>query len=492
MWQGAPDVKYSTITPSDLEAPPPDWVLDKFSLTAGKHIGVNATLTFVGNSKSVATRPDCYNSNLLTIGERNFVLCDVYTRKSWLVNGLSTLLHLVRRHLTYAENHELHRSMSKVKASDLKAEGGRNGPLAALETLRSDSNKALRLYFKGETSKKTKTEYRDEDFYCLKDLVKDIMEFLEKSLDHQSDTRSRQENAGYRIKASPWEQLEGFDFMDIATKTPNISPRAVRLRADGKEWAKLTRALKAPTLFGKHFGDILEPIDTETTSKGCSVCHWNEKMPPERDLLAVRVEDLLTIGTKDGSRLSFPEGLCLDVKSVLFEPCTATGCQDSDRIQKLQRASGNAQKRLLAKVFPPMKVAGGEAKDRHAEVQSSSPTSIPSDGAILLGMPQEPSKLFSQLRRRNLKRTSSHSAQSLSCMDDPRVAASSTRSDDATPNYLNSESLGDQTVPSDSGENVYSAEDTTSQPSSTDYHRQKRAKSRAEKGRATFQNKKRV
>lgn len=454
--------------------------------------------------KPILAKEEDYTLRLLELRRTSFVLCDVNTHKAWLVNGLSTLLHLVRSHLVYAENDELHQSILKVKANDLKAEGGRNGPKAAFDTLRCDSNRALQLHHKGASATSEKTERGSEDHYCLEDLIKSTLHVLEQIVDHQSDFRFKQASVGYRVKASPWEQLEGFDFMDIAIGRRKISPRAMRLLGDGKGWARFTRALEAPTLFGKHFGEMLEPADTDQDSSGCKVCHWNDTMPPGRDLLAVRVEDLPKTRKEDGNRLHLPDGLCLDIPPVIFKPCT-TGCQDHDRIQKVRPASNNAESPkphaftgLLEKAFLRMKMAGRDLKGQNEETQSSCLTKIPSEGAVLLGMPPESSESYSHTLRRHLKRPLEGSVQTLSNNDEPQVASSSSQSNYATATNLeldnpraqtestSSTQLSDQQILSNSVRNLYSPEDSTtasSQPSNMDSHRQKRARLRAEEGR---------
>lgn len=453
--------------------------------------------------KPIHAKEEDYILRLLELRRTSFILCDVNTHKAWLINGLSTLLHLVRSHLAYAENDELHQSILTVKANDLKAEGGRSGLKAAFETLRCDKNRALQLHHKGATN----PSGNSEDHYCLEDLVKSILHVLEQIVDHQSDFRFEQASVGYRVKESPLERLEGFDFMDVAIGRRKISSRAMRLLADGKGWVQLTRALEAPTLFGKHFGEMLEPADTDQNSSGCRVCHWNHTMPPGRELLAVQMEDLLKVGKKDGDRLNLPDGLCLDIPSVLFEPCT-TGCQDHDRIQKLQPNSENTQPtspsrsymptRLLTKAMLQMKMIGGNRKDENEEIQSISPTKIPLEGAVLLGMPQS-SGSHGQTLRRHLKRPLGSSVQTLSNEDNLQVAASSLQGNDATTISLesgNSRTKSESTSPtqvsdpkilSNSARNLCRPEDSApsaSQPPHIDSHRRKRAKRRAEEGSA--------
>lgn len=511
MWLGAPDAEYSPITSSALDPPPQGWALDRVQVTAGQYVTIATGFVRGKKHKPIHAKEEDYILRLLELRRTSFVLCDVNTHKAWLVNGLSTLLHLVRSHLVYAENDELHQSILTVKANDLKAEGGRSGPKATFDTLRCDSNRALQLHNKGASASSGKTERVSEDHYCLEDLIKSILHVLEQIVDHQSDFRFEQASVGFRVKASPWERLEGFDFMDIAVGRRKISSKAMRLLADGRGWAQLTRALESPTLFGKHFGEMLEPANTDQNSSGCRVCYWNHKVPPGRDLLAVQMEDLLKIGKKDGDRLSLPDGLCLDIPPVLLEPCT-TGCQDHDRIQKLQPFSENAQPPspldshaptvFLAKAFLRMKMFGGDLKGKNEETQSSSPTKIPSEGAVLLGMPRESRESYSHTLRRHVKRSLGGSVQTLSNNDDPQVASSSSQSNYVTAINLESDEsraqtestsptqLYDQQILPNSTRNPYSPQESStasSQPSQMDSHRRKRAERRGKEGRTDLQ-----
>lgn len=463
--------------------------------------------------KPIHSKEEDYSCRLLGLRRTRFVLCGVDDRESWLVNGLSTLLHLVRSYLAYAEHDKLHQGILLMKANDFKAKGGRSGLKAAFETLRCNENRALKVHHKGGPSLAGKTEKSIEDYCCLEDLIRFMLDIVEQIVDHQGDVRFEQKSVGYRVKASPLERLEGFDFMDLAMRERVISSRAMRLRPDGKGWVELTRALDAPTLFGRHFGEMVEPVDTDQSSRGCSTCHWNDTMPPGRDLLAVQIEDLLDLRrmTRESSRLWFPHGLCLEIPPLLFEPCSqykpASRCQDHERIRSLRRAPRNSQPAhptradastgFLAKVLLSLNLAGLQVVDGNDEGQSSSPIKLPPDGAILLGLPRKSNELHSQTISQHMKRLVGYSTQtpSSTSIDDPQVAVSSSQSNDTTTNNLDSENSHAQsgstprthlTSPgllSNSAGDLYSPESSVSaslQPSHDDLHRRKRARRRAE------------
>lgn len=506
MWQGAPDVKYSSITSSNLEAPQQGWALDRVQITAGKYITVAAGFVLGKKDKPVHRTQEGYVSRLFNIRYTNFVLFDVDTRKGWLVNGLSTLLHLVRGHLAYAENDELHQSVLLAKASDLQAEGGRSGIKAAFETLRSDRNRMLQLHRKGGPRQKKKKEGENDEYFYLEDLVESLLHSLEQIVDHQSDFRSEQASAGYCIKASPWAQLEGYDFMDIAGTLPRFSSRGMKLRHDGKGWSQLTRALEAPTLFGRHFGEILEPASTNQDDSGCAACHWNYVMPSGRDLLAVQIEDILKAGrTCEGCRgLHFADNLCLNVPSLLFEPCRRENsipiCQNRTlRVQTSTHTDGGSKAGVLSKEWLDTKWSRRkvEVENRDIGLGSSSLAKMPKTGAILLGMPREPSADESQEGRGLLRRLFRNPSRSRSLSEPPQVRVSEspsrrTTADNSHSTSKTSRALTEDTLltsPSNSGllpnyqgdlRSPCSVTSTSSQPSIDDPHRRKRALRRQE------------
>lgn len=460
-------------------------------------------------AKPVHTIQDDYVSRLLDIRETQFILCDVGTRKAWLVNGLSTLLHLVRSHFVYAENDKLRQSILLSKASDIRAEGGRSGLKAAFDTLRSDRNRMLRLHRKGGTSQTGNKEKEKEEYCYLEDLVKSLLHSLEQIVDHQSDFRSEQSSAGYRIKTSPWEQLEGYDFMDVARTLPRIPSCGMKLRHDGEGWSQLTRALGAPTLFGQHFGEILEPASTSEEVSVCAACHWNDVMPPGRDLLAVQMEDILKADREyDGCGiLHLADGMCLDIPSSLFQPCprdSCIPCHDRDRILCVQRASANvpgsihpdSHSKVLVVLQEWLGIKWGQREVHVKNIDAgpspnSSTTKSTATGGILLGKPRESSEKESQRGREFLQGLLRKQSRSPSEPSQVKVSAPSSNST-TTSNSWTSRAPTDSTPltpPSISGVLLNctgdlldpgSVSSTSSQPSAGDYHRRRRARQREE------------
>lgn len=321
---------------------------------------------------------------------------DSQVRKAWLVDGLSALLHLVRANLSSANRDVISAKSSLLKAEALEAKGGYSGREVAFETLQDFANRKLRIHRKTGLITEGEDE-ADSDFYCLEDTVKHIMHLLEQILDHQADQRT-ESSAGYRIRTSPWAQMEGFDFMDIATKSNLLEPRAVSLRSDGEGWAKLTRALYAPTLFGKGFGELLEPLHSGDWSN-CGNCHWNSYVPAQRDVLAVSVNDLERIIERRGSVTDtywrIVDDFYLDLRPELFLPCSRNdrrGCHQ--RVQKISQNKSREQPGEVArrqnKLGVLSKIKAKMSSDRKQlpnvlhVIQDTAPIDF-SKGGVLLG-----------------------------------------------------------------------------------------------------------
>jgi hypothetical protein len=141
----------------------------------------------------------------------------------------------------------------------------------------------------------------DETYHILEQ----VMEFQAKMTD--------------TIRLTPRDRLEGFDFMDIATKNL-IYPRATYLKPSGRGWVDLVRSLNAVTLFGREFGELLKP--ERGSNKLCQ--SWVE-LPAGRDFLAAPVPDLAGVIKSEANGKGGPTKLAHNIfwhkPDKLFEPC---------------------------------------------------------------------------------------------------------------------------------------------------------------------------
>ena len=309
---------------------------------------------------------------------RYVVFYDVEDRRAWLINGTSALLHLVRASIRHYQNNPRLRHIFEFKAEAFReAVNPYTGLDAAFEVLSNFDNLELPLYRKPrETTEKTtrklggRPELASESttsYVTLKDRIEDIFSTLSQIMAHQDDVHT-QTGVGFRLRSTPRKQLEGFDFMDIAAKKGTLWPKTATLQAMGRGWVDLTRSLHAIHLFGKGFGELLQPAGTEGP---CKSCYWNSSLPTGKDYLAISTKDLQPILSRQGSVSSRPWRLNNNIywhaPDEAFKPCKCSSMMPHQycRIQVL---------------LPP---TFHRPFGRAAEFKS--PTQLPTHGAVIFG-----------------------------------------------------------------------------------------------------------
>ncbi|KAL2824353.1 nucleoside phosphorylase domain-containing protein [Aspergillus cavernicola] len=128
-----------------------------------------------------------------------------------------------------------------------------------------------------------------EGYLLIEDRVGDLYDILEKIMDYQVSIAAQ---SGPNL-SRPRKYLEGWDFNDLATCRDIIYPRVATLKTVGKGWVDFTRAIHAITLFGRRFGEVIQPLGTGLCAK------WT-KMPKGMYYLAACGYDLKRIMTMDG------------------------------------------------------------------------------------------------------------------------------------------------------------------------------------------------
>jgi len=271
-----------------------------------------------------------YFDSLIGLSSSYVVLYDVQDRRAWLSNGLHVLLHLVRASLKHDQDSEL-AAECLVALSDLQEDPDPSSPQAAVNFLRNAHN-LRRPIFPGlddiyveeaaRDGNSTKTEYRSTSCVLLQDRVTQIACVLEQLIDHQASLDVF--SGGIPLKCTPRSNLEGFRFMDVAGRRA-VSARVVQLEVfggAGKSWVDFTRAIKAITLFGEGFGELIKPVDQ------VNVCSMWSTLPKYRDHLAVSAYDLAKILRQEGNADAQPPKLAPGVfwePDGLFQPCA---CRD--------------------------------------------------------------------------------------------------------------------------------------------------------------------
>ncbi|GAB1313732.1 hypothetical protein MFIFM68171_03942 [Madurella fahalii] len=331
---GSPFANYDIGWPS-LDSPGPDLAIEKIILSSGpENFTAGAELSLGRKDKSLRIKRETSDRGffgfLSELSGYYVVLYDVRDQRAWLSNGLHSLVHLVRASLKHDQDNE---SVAKcvLKPSDLQ-DLDPSHPQAAIKFLQNQQNLEQpifsdpnEIHFEETTSggATMKTEHRLIRRVLLKDRINYLGSILEQLFDHQASLERF--SAGIPLKIIPRETLEGFHFMDIAARRAP-APRVVHLDTFsnfGKNWIDFIRAIKAVTLFGEDFGELME-----SSPNLANVCPEWRTLPTGRNHLAVSSYDLSRILHQEGNAQMCPPKLAPGIlwePTSLFEPCA---CQN--------------------------------------------------------------------------------------------------------------------------------------------------------------------
>lgn len=266
------------------------------------------------------------------------MLWDEEDKRGWLVNGTSVLLHLLRASLK-------HDSMDEISTEFLfNVEDMQEAPEAcrassAIKVLVNSNNRKLPIYL-------------EKDGYLrLEDRIEELYDTLEKIMDYEVGMATQSSASSSRAR----KYLEGWDFNDLATSRDIFYPRVAKLKAIGKGWVDFARAIHAVTLFGRRFGEVIQPISTGSCTK------WAQ-LPKDMYYLAASIHDLKEIMDMDGDSEANPIVLAHNI--IWHNPDIFGSCQcevegqekHSDLVQVLLPSA--LKKGLLSNHQVPLEARG--------------------------------------------------------------------------------------------------------------------------------------
>lgn len=316
--------------------------MEKFVISGGPgFITAGAEFSLGRKDKSPSIRRHAtYFESLSGLSSSYLVLYDTLDHRAWLSNGLHTLVHLLRASLKedlkgdfsdecLLNYEELEDDLGDVTRPEttvkfLKNRRNLEQPLfPGLDEIRTEHTTAA----DGET---TTMQHRTSTTTRLKDRVNQIMDVLWQLIDHQATLDILTSAVPIRL---PRSKLEGYRFMDVATRRA-VTPRAVYLRAfdgAGKSWVDFVRAIRAVTLFGENFGDLIQP---HSGSSGPDMCSRWMMVPKGRDYLVVSGYDLARILRQEGSAASSPiklaPGIFWTPSDSAFKSCNCDDRGDNE------------------------------------------------------------------------------------------------------------------------------------------------------------------
>ncbi|OKL58696.1 hypothetical protein UA08_06282 [Talaromyces atroroseus] len=205
------------------------------------------------------------------------------SKKAWLVNGTAALLHLVRASLEHDKTDPFH-SVFLFDTSEMTEALKAHHPHSAIHVLIDQRNLSLKVYPNKEGY--ITFEHRVEHFYDV----------LEKFIDSQVHALGK-----YGNQDISRAHLVGWDFNDIIASRDPIYPRLATLDHMGKSWVDFSHSIHAIALFGRGFGEIIEPVG--------AFCSYWAKLPKDRSYLAACVSDIKEIIEAYGDPSSMPTQL---------------------------------------------------------------------------------------------------------------------------------------------------------------------------------------
>jgi hypothetical protein len=344
---GSKDVRYDDIDWTGSNYATAGCAFEKVSISAGKII--NAGVTFARGVKDTPlylSHAGAYEQEIHHAGAMNVVLYDMRDRRGWLIDGASALLHLTCTQLSTVWSHK----SQLLDLQQFQYAEPRNGTSAASVALLDQRNREIAIFEEVDSWKEVTTTIEDlneglepvrkEEHkikttkWCYQDLVRQTYHILELIQDYQVKMLTC---PGTNLRFTDREKLEGFAFMDIVDGPGAILPRVAILKPSGRGWVDFTRSIRAITLLGKGFGEVIRVA--KNTNKLCR--SW-QHVPTGQDYLVACIAKLREICRKEGDGDAVPlelaRGICWHKAHLMFEPCTCKkGQPDSacDRIQVL-------------------------------------------------------------------------------------------------------------------------------------------------------------
>ena len=352
---GAPGDHYD-VKRSDLPIPSAGLLLDSFNITGSQFIGGQVNIKFGIRRPALHIAADGFAQKIIALRQHYVVLWDHEDKRGWLVDGLSALLHLLRTSLLASSKDNFNQDLFCLDLNEDVDEPDGTYPDAALRFFFQNKglhpNMKLKIY-PGEDEK---------NGYLILDQVKHICAVLQDIIDQQHKIATKD---GVAFTTSLRQNLLGWDFVNIATDHDFYEPYSVNLSYRGAAWVDLIRSIRAVVLFGRGFGEIIQPAKTDSEA----LCeHWS-KLPKHEYYLATYASTLNSIIKRYGKSDTTHTKLTNDL--VWHSPSTAFG------FCSCQRPSSQGKHSDFTQVIWPVRLQNLLPK--------TIPTSLNIDGAIIFG-----------------------------------------------------------------------------------------------------------
>lgn len=363
-----------TVASSGLSHAPSSIVIDGLNVMGGSRIIGGLNVSLGKKDKPIWLQRNRGSSALLHwVSVQPVIFYDIDDRRAWLADGASALLHLVRASIDRDRNEPAYRS--KWKFDGLLAEdvAPRGGSVAAMEVLSNFANLNRPLYLDDLIPNENGGQLV-EKFYYFRDRVQEILGDLQVLIDYQAQAAAQD---GYWFPHSGQslmlKKIMGFDFWDVAKPMSPIRQRVHYLEISGHGWVEYIRSIKATTIFGKGFGELLRAGDPSLL---CA--KWNT-MPRGLHYLGASIATLKALQKARNEVALGPGEITSDIlwssRCELFSSCKC--------LEVSQGSTATPSHHDPVQILLPRK-----SKRRFDAPKTSVPISLDSlndDGAVLFG-----------------------------------------------------------------------------------------------------------
>jgi len=332
------------IKSSKLKSPGKEFSLEKISFSVGELITGGCQFGVGHRDIPLRITRSGFIQKLRWIRQRYFTLWDVKDNRGWLVDGASTLLHLLRASLHQSSNDDFSSEFLFDESKFCEAKQPfRAG--AALEVLLNRTNRALDLYREEEKTEVVErplpgggTEFVPHirvRTTTIQDRIEELYETLEKLVDHKHRVEASYKGVDAKIRLR--DHLEGWDFVDLAGDRDPFHLKVTTLPscAASMTWVDYTRAIPSVTLFGEGFGELIRPAMDEPCQKqqspGQQICLDWASVPKDRHVLCATVADIHAITDRIGDAstnpLTLAPGILWHADSSSGAVFTSCGCE---------------------------------------------------------------------------------------------------------------------------------------------------------------------
>ncbi|KAH7018505.1 uncharacterized protein B0I36DRAFT_277100 [Microdochium trichocladiopsis] len=211
---------------------------------------------------------DSFTTNMKWLETQKVVLWDEGDKRGWMVNGPSALLHILRAYIRHMET-GAYQSILLLRNEDIIECGENYSARMAIQTLLEPQNRRKKLFVDDEETLQDKIEY----FYNVLDQLIGYQE-------HRAGTDSKLRPQQRR------DLLEGWDLESFAASADPIKPRIATIPVIGRSWVDFVNAMRAPILFGRGFGDIIQQ------SPACDAATTWSRVPIDSYYLTALYSDL--------------------------------------------------------------------------------------------------------------------------------------------------------------------------------------------------------